>query len=839
MKKAYYPYFKIGFALLFSFGTCFSIAQTLVPPAGKTLLIIGQDLKSIYDYKSSGYFPEPGGVTSYMSLYDVANPSAAFPYGGMGENLSGQAASDVDWGAGPLNTRNAALGFANSTLALGIYMTEDYFPGGLSKIANGTYDTEINRLAAFLKSINKPVFLRIGYEFDGKWNTGYENTTNYKNAFKHIVDLVRAKAPKVMMVLQACTSPVDDILENNYHENIEDWYPGDQYVDYLGYSWFLNTTQQVSLTDELLALAKKHNKPVMASESAPQGYDLKNLTYRYINTMLGGAPGTNPVSKTPGQIWNEWFKPFFQYIHTHSDQIKVAAYINCNWDSQAKWGSPYNEGYWGDSRVEANADIRAKWLAEINQSSWLHGSSTLFDQLAGNSTDTTITTDPDPDTTSNTHTGYAPATGKTLLMVGQTYTNEYKSYVNAFPKAPAGSSHYGEIYNGKINQGDDANNEAFLGYIEQTYPNAFCELAISIKDNPAAGGYSGENAVWKACKDITAGKWNSQIDLIASRIKARPSLRFLLRIDYEVSLNMFANKTTTPFVQILDKYNAQGINPLEKADQVTEFDLKAYPDAFNYVANRIRETNHVSNVEFVFHPVRGFNDAKWLYPGDAYTDWYGISLFNHDMCYPTWEGTTPPFVNCPIAQAMDDNVKQSLTWAKNTIKKPIMISESAVQAELDHQHNAAFMKGYLDKITSLIEQFDVKAWVYINSNWVGHNWSSQWGDSRVESIQEVRDYWWQKVSAARYIHYEGKVVTSLQSTQLNQAKVYPNPFEGTLHIQGIQYAKVEIFNLTGAKVYEKESISAEEEIKMDGANGMYFLKITRGDQIQIELLNKR
>jgi len=37
------------------------------------------------------------------------------------------------------------------------------------------------------------------------------------------------------------------------------------------------------------------------------------------------------------------------------------------------WNVPYANGYWGDSRVQANAEISRRWLLEVgNQSFWLH-----------------------------------------------------------------------------------------------------------------------------------------------------------------------------------------------------------------------------------------------------------------------------------------------------------------------------------------------------------------------------------------------------------------------------------------------------------------------------------
>ncbi len=356
------------------------------PKDGSTLLILGQDLQSVYNYVISGYFPTPGGVTSYVNLYGLRDQNLG--YGGLGEDPSGGVVSDVDWGAGPIHTHNAAFGYPDSALSIGIYMTEEYNPGGLTNIANGVYDAEIDRLGTFINSVQGPVFVRIGYEFDGTWNMGYNNTTSYKNAYKRVINRLRAKADNVISVWQACTSPVDDIVEG-YHENIENWYPGDSYVDWVGYSWFLSHHDlQYSLTDEVIAFAKNHNKPVLLSESAPQGYDLSDLTKKAINTggfytsdPFYGIPGSNTSSYSANRIWNDWFVPFFDYIHSHSDVIRGVSYINANWDSQPKWAPPYNEGYWGDSRVESQSSIRQKWLDEINSSFWKHGSSNLFNEL--------------------------------------------------------------------------------------------------------------------------------------------------------------------------------------------------------------------------------------------------------------------------------------------------------------------------------------------------------------------------------------------------------------------------------------------------------------------------
>ena len=78
-------------------------------------------------------------------------------------------------------------------------------------------------------------------------------------------------------------------------------------------------------------------------------------------------------------------------------------------------------------------------------------------------------------------------------------------------------------------------------------------------------------------------------------------MRYLLRVDYEVSGNLHANTNPSQF------------------DPAT-FDFTAYPKAFAHVRQIVLGT--LPNVDFVFHAVR--SQAKQLYPGDAVTDWIGL-----------------------------------------------------------------------------------------------------------------------------------------------------------------------------------------------------------------------
>lgn len=359
------------------------------PPAGKTLLIIGQELGSVADYvHACKACPTPAGVTTYLGFYDLL--SARDGFGGLGQGASGRPAPDADWGAGKTSAAKMLARLPHSALVIGLDISNGRRSGGLAEISRGLHEDKIERLAKFFIAAKRPVFLRLGYEFDGMWNQGYEARETYIAAYRHIVDGLRARhATNVAFVWQASASPLDDILELGRRENIRDWYPGADYVDWVALSWFLppqskprvstvTIPTQLDLAQEVLDLARAERKPVMIAESAPQGYDLAALTRANISPVWDGPAHGDIVVRTPEQIWSEWYAPLFSLIEANRDLIGAFAYINAHWDVQPMWATPYASGYWGDSRIQANKFIEKKWLAEIRRPVWQHGGAQLF-----------------------------------------------------------------------------------------------------------------------------------------------------------------------------------------------------------------------------------------------------------------------------------------------------------------------------------------------------------------------------------------------------------------------------------------------------------------------------
>lgn len=309
-----------------------------LPPNGKTMFIVGQDLGAIGgmpDYME-GYvnaMPKriPAGLTTYTRLHDL---------GGL--------ESTANWGAGDVNAQLLMdqPEFANCILVIGVYLGGD----NLEKIGQGAFDDNIERLAQWISAQSRPVFLRIGYEFDLVSNA-YEPSA-YVMAWKRIVDRLRhLNVSNVATVWQSTT----DIARYNNHP-WSAWYPGDDYVDWFGMSYFEPHPQ---VFEAWLNLARQHNKPVMIAEAAPRGRNL--------------------AQEVGDQVWSNWFAPFFSFIEMHKESIRAVAYISTNWDAQPMWSK---QG-WGDSRVQGNAELLKRWKAELSSVDWLHASPALFNILQG------------------------------------------------------------------------------------------------------------------------------------------------------------------------------------------------------------------------------------------------------------------------------------------------------------------------------------------------------------------------------------------------------------------------------------------------------------------------
>ncbi|MGD1961698.1 MAG: glycoside hydrolase family 26 protein [Fulvivirga sp.] len=303
-----------------------------VPPEGKTLLIMGQTVERITEYID--HFPDqpiPGGWAAYWGIPEFKGISEAY------KNTTG-------------STQNHQMlieKFPNTIVQSAMWMV------GKWDIANrtvkGDYDKVIKKYGDWVKTAKRPIYLRVGYEFDGPHNE--LEPGEYVKAYRHIVDLLRKKGvDNIAFVWHSYASKP----YKNY--KLSAWYPGDDYVDWVGISIFghaYNATDFGPYCDDVLTFAREHNKPIMIAESNPvHGIDPKN-----------------------SEVWDQWFVNFFTFIYNKN--IKAVSFINEDWQSL------YIEGTsdWKDGRLNNNAKVAEAWFLETNKKRYLKQSVELFSQL--------------------------------------------------------------------------------------------------------------------------------------------------------------------------------------------------------------------------------------------------------------------------------------------------------------------------------------------------------------------------------------------------------------------------------------------------------------------------
>lgn len=287
-------------------------AARFEPPAGKILLMVGQSQEDVRDYVSAAHVV-PGGVMSYTSI----------------ERVQGL---DAPWneGDGTQFAQNLVEDYPDTVLQIGLWMVDD-----CAGVARGDLDTNVDRLGAWIQSTRRPVFLRVGYEFDGPHN--HYPPQDYIQAYRHIVD--RFHKQGVRNVAYVWHS-----YANNTSHPLEAWYPGDDYVDWFGITYF---NQPQSFMQPMVNLAKAHGKPVMIAEGSP----------------MGMANGTS---------WNRWFAPLFNFMQ--QNDIKGLSYIGCDWNATQQFKT---QG-WGDTRLQSNPELLKQWLKQTSQERYLKASSDLF-----------------------------------------------------------------------------------------------------------------------------------------------------------------------------------------------------------------------------------------------------------------------------------------------------------------------------------------------------------------------------------------------------------------------------------------------------------------------------
>jgi len=210
-------------------------------------------------------------------------------------------------------------------------------PYPLNSIINGSYDSYINGYAIQVKNWGKPLFIRLGHEFNGDWYT-YGGAPNGGGTLTGFGDPTKADGPERFI---AAYKRVHDLFEANNVDNVvwvwclnngsspnepwnvpEAYYPGDEYVDWIGFDGYnFGTTQTwsgwtsfYSIYNPMYQKFKTYNKPIMIGEfaSVEQGgnkstwiTDAYSTWIKLVYTQIKAVTWFH-IAKIEGTVYTDW-----------------------------------------------------------------------------------------------------------------------------------------------------------------------------------------------------------------------------------------------------------------------------------------------------------------------------------------------------------------------------------------------------------------------------------------------------------------------------------------------------------------------------------------------------
>ncbi len=352
-----------------------ALASKYEPLQGRILVFAGQSPQASLDYWALPNTPRPAGFSDYIS-YDVGAPYKDFaPDAPKTYRGNDGLLEPTNWGSGDqcVDCLVQRPEFAESVVNIGMYLAGPQAADGsmcrgrddcaIARLARGEFDRQLQVFADWLLGLGeRPVLLRVGYEFDGSWNN--YDPQQFKAGWRHIHDfLTGAGVRNVAYVYYTYGFASRDTLEQ--------YWPGDDYVDWIGYSYFQLDPSVVGQGE--LAFARDKNLKVFLGEVTPHTGDCTRQIDLASDTDLG----------------RQWIDNFFSHVEDNRDLVRAVAYINEPWNDVERapmWQDQQDQncgGYFSRSnaRLNDNPVLERYWAERISRPLYLNLEPDLYNRL--------------------------------------------------------------------------------------------------------------------------------------------------------------------------------------------------------------------------------------------------------------------------------------------------------------------------------------------------------------------------------------------------------------------------------------------------------------------------
>jgi mannan endo-1,4-beta-mannosidase len=188
-----------------------------------------------------------------------------------------------------------ATAFATSMAASGTQVLVQWQPRGTTNaaIAAGQEDAAIIAAARAVASVDNQVIISYGQEMNGNWydwgNVAPNTAASYVAAYRHIWGVFQAQGVRNVTWLW------DPNVIYQGSSPLENWYPGDQYVDWVGLDGYFSTptiTFESLFGPSIAELRTFTFKPLLIGESGVTGaFGAEQLADLFAGADLAGAIG--------------------------------------------------------------------------------------------------------------------------------------------------------------------------------------------------------------------------------------------------------------------------------------------------------------------------------------------------------------------------------------------------------------------------------------------------------------------------------------------------------------------------------------------------------------------
>lgn len=157
--------------------------------------------------------------------------------------------------------------------------------------AGGSYDSKLIEAFSYLNTLSNPVFIRIGGEMN-VWNNAAA-PDQYIAAYRHVASLARSCCPRAALVFSPNYS-------SSYRVDMDSFYPGDEYVDWVGVSLYYNRYHH-SINDPAQSAFLGVGEYGDAMLNIQQGVNLSRLHKKPLMATEGGS--TNKFNGEDNSAW--------------------------------------------------------------------------------------------------------------------------------------------------------------------------------------------------------------------------------------------------------------------------------------------------------------------------------------------------------------------------------------------------------------------------------------------------------------------------------------------------------------------------------------------------------